>query len=218
MTYETDVATIRTSRWRIRRSMGATSGMLLILLGAWGAVIPFVGPYFDYAFTPDTTWTWTSGRFWLEVLPGIATAVGGFMLVVAANRGTAGLGGWLAAAAGAWFAVGPVLTPLWDPGTLGRPLGGSTRQALEWVGFHYGLGVVVVFLAAGALGRLTVRDARLAEAVPGRHVGREAPRERSDVEPPASPDYEIYPSDAEKAGRRDEPTAAPGAGTRPAAE
>jgi hypothetical protein len=202
--------------------MGAASGVLLFLLGAWGAVIPFVGPYFDFAFTPDTTWTWTSGRFWLEVLPGVATAVGGLLLVVAGNRGTAGLGGWLAAAAGAWFAVGPVLAPLWDPGTLGRPLGGSTRQALEWVGFHYGLGVAVVFLAAGALGRLTVRDAKFVQAAPG-HVRREAPRERSDempsagaeheVHPPA--EHEVYPSDAARAGRR-EPTAAPG--TRQAAE
>jgi hypothetical protein len=177
--------------------MGATSGLLLILLGAWGAIIPFVGPSFDYAFTPDTTWTWTPGRFWLEVLPGIATFVGGFLLLVAANRGTAGLGGWLAAAAGAWFVVGPVLAPLWNPGTLGQPLGGSTRQALEWVGFHYGLGVVIVFLAAGALGRLTVRDARMVEAAQHSHARRYAPWKRAGGLPPATDEHEVYPSDAD---------------------
>jgi hypothetical protein len=45
------------------RSRGQTSGgLLLMLLGAWGALIPFVGPYFDHAYTPDTAWTSTSGR------------------------------------------------------------------------------------------------------------------------------------------------------------
>jgi hypothetical protein len=77
-----------------------------------------------------------------------------------ADRASASLGGWLAAAAGAWFAVGPPLAPLWDPGTLGVPLGGTTRQALEWVGFFYGLGVAIVFVAAAALGRLMARDVR----------------------------------------------------------
>ena len=37
---------------RVRRSRGALSGLLLVLLGIWGALIPFVGPYFHYAYTP----------------------------------------------------------------------------------------------------------------------------------------------------------------------
>nr|MDT0664247.1 hypothetical protein [Micromonospora sp. DSM 115978] len=142
---------------RIPRSRGAASGFLLVLLGVWGALIPFVGPYFDFAFTPNTTWTWTSGRFWLEVLPGIATVVGGLILLASADRVSATVGGWLAAAAGAWFIVGPSLAPLWNPGTIGDPVGGTTRQALEWLTFFYGLGAVILFLAAVALGRLSVR-------------------------------------------------------------
>ena len=47
----------RGGRLQMPRSRGAASGFLLILLGAWGALIPFVGPYFDFAFTPDTEWT-----------------------------------------------------------------------------------------------------------------------------------------------------------------
>ena len=34
---------------RVRRSKGAIGGLLLALLGSWGALIPFVGPYFHYA-------------------------------------------------------------------------------------------------------------------------------------------------------------------------
>ena len=61
-----------TGTLRVRRSRGALSGVLLVLLGLWGAVIPFVGPYFRYAYTPDRAWEYTSGRLWLEVLPGAA--------------------------------------------------------------------------------------------------------------------------------------------------
>ena len=32
---------------------GRLTGGLLMLLGAWGALVPFVGPYFGYAYTPD---------------------------------------------------------------------------------------------------------------------------------------------------------------------
>ena len=50
----------------MQRSRGAMSGFLLILLGVWGALIPFVGPYFDFAFTPDQAWAWTDARGWLR--------------------------------------------------------------------------------------------------------------------------------------------------------
>ena len=66
----------RAGRFDIPRSRGAASGFLLILLGLWGALIPFVGPYFNFAYDPDTPWTWTPGRGWLEVLPGVLTVLG----------------------------------------------------------------------------------------------------------------------------------------------
>ena len=57
------------SRVHIDRSKGTISGILLVLLGIWGGLIPFVGPIFGYAYTPDTAWTYTSGRLFLEILP-----------------------------------------------------------------------------------------------------------------------------------------------------
>ncbi len=84
------------------RSRGAVSGLLLVILGAWGALIPFVGPHFNFAYTPDRDWAWSSARGWLEVAPGAATALGGLLLIVAGNRVAAMLGGWLAVLAGAW--------------------------------------------------------------------------------------------------------------------
>jgi hypothetical protein len=67
---------------------GAVSGILLVLLGAWGALIPFVGSYVSFSFTSDGAWTWTAGRGWLEVLPSAAAALGGLLLGGGGSRTT----------------------------------------------------------------------------------------------------------------------------------
>ena len=90
------------------------SGLLLVLLGTWGALIPFVGPYFHYAYTPDQGWTYTTGRFWLEILPGPPRLLGGLIVLISASRPLAHFGAWLAALGGAWFALGSVIGPTWS--------------------------------------------------------------------------------------------------------
>ena len=151
---------------RVPRSRGAISGLLLMLLGAWGALIPFIGPYWHYAYGPDNTWDYTTGRLLLEILPGVGAFLGGLLTLGSANRLTATFGGWLAAASGAWFIVGMPLSSVWGSATVGGAVGSTTRQAFEYVGFFGGLGAVIVFLAAFALGRfavLGVREATWAE-------------------------------------------------------
>lgn len=155
---------------RVPRSRGALSGFLLVLLGLWGGLIAFVGPYFHFAYTPDTAWYYTAGRLWLEILPGAATLLGGLILLVTRVRPMAIFGAWLAALSGAWFVVGQTLAPLWNSSgamAVGTPVGSSTLiRALEEISFFAGLGVVIVFLAALSIGRLSVigiRDARYAE-------------------------------------------------------
>jgi hypothetical protein len=142
---------------QMRRSRGLASGFLLVLLGLWGALIPFVGPYFHFAYTPDTGWTYTTARLWLEILPGAAVFLGGVLLIIATSRHIALFGGMLAAAAGAWFVLGTTLSPLWNNHV---PLGGSPASAtvymriMEQLGFFSALGVVIVFIAAMAIGRI----------------------------------------------------------------
>src|SRR6266849_2158254 len=86
---------------QIRRSRGAFSGFLLILLGLFGAM--------------------------------------------------------LAVAAGAWFTLGTVLSPLWNNHVA---MGGSPASStvymriMEQLGFFTALGVVIVFVAGAALGRI----------------------------------------------------------------
>jgi hypothetical protein len=148
-------------RLRMPRSRGAASGFLLILLGVWGALIPFVGPYFDFSFTPDQEWTWTTARGWLEVLPGVATAVGGLLLLGSRNRATAMLGGWLTVLAGAWFVVGRALAGPLGLGEVGTPVAvAETKRVSLELAYFYGLGALIIFLGAIALGRLSVRSAR----------------------------------------------------------
>ncbi len=148
-------------RLQMPRSRGAASGFLLILLGIWGALVPFVGPYFDFAFTPDQEWAWTAARGWLEVLPGAATVVGGFLLLSSRNRFTAMLGGWLTVFAGAWFVVGRALAGPLGLGDAGSPVAATaTKSVVLELAYFYGLGALIIFLGAIALGRLSIRSAR----------------------------------------------------------
>lgn len=171
---------------RVSRSRGALSGTLLILLGIWGGLIPFIGPSFHYAYTPDTSWTYTTGRLWLEILPGAAAVLGGFILLVSGLRPTAMFGAWLAAISGAWFVLGNVFAPLWTTSApAGVAAGGTVTRLIEQIGFFSGLGVVVVFIAALALGRLTVIAARDVALASGAGTGLPGPS-ATPPEPPAT--------------------------------
>ena len=148
-------------RLHIARSRGAASGLLLVLLGLWGALIPFVGPYFDFAYSPDRPWVWTDARGWLEVLPGVVAVLGGLMLAMSRNRATAMLGGWRAVAAGAWFIVGRAFATMVDMGEMGVPAAATPAKAVVLeLAFFSGLGALIVFLGAMALGRVSVRSVR----------------------------------------------------------
>jgi hypothetical protein len=173
---------------RVSRSRGAFSGALLVLLGIWGGLIPFVGPYVHYAYTPDRAWTWSSGRLWLSVLPGAATLLGGVMVGLSRLRPVALFGAGLAVLAGAWFAAGSVLTPLWTSAQLaGTPVGGQVARVLEQIGFFTGLGVVVVCVASVALGRLALVSVRDARRVSDAETAREQAATVAAAETPTTP-------------------------------
>jgi|HubBroStandDraft_6_1064221.scaffolds.fasta_scaffold170354_2 hypothetical protein len=163
---------------RVPRSRGGVSGVLLILIGAWGGLAPFVGPYFRFAYTPDKAWAYTSGRLWLSVVPGAAALLGGLLVTGAAHRAVGCFGAFIAALGGAWFIVGgPVIALAVKNGliTPGAPLTGAlgslsstTRVFLEQFAFFTGIGVLILFFGALALGRFSVvgvKDAALAEQI-----------------------------------------------------
>jgi hypothetical protein len=186
---------------RVPRSRGALSGLLLILLGAWGALIPFIGPNFHYAYTPDKAWVYNSGRLWLEILPGAAAVLGGLIVFAAGTRPFALFGGWLAAMGGAWFVVGQPLSALWTTGGAGgHPVGSTLTRTVEQIGFFTGLGAVIVFFAALALGRFTVIGAReAAQAERAAATDQAAAAERARSTEPAThtlPATSAVPDDA----------------------
>jgi hypothetical protein len=160
---------IRASRRRVARTRGALSGLLLMVLGLWAALVPFIGPSFDLGYTPrpDSTWHWTAARGWLEVLPGAAAFLGGLLLLVSTSRAMTVFGGWLAALGGAWLVIGPALAPAinLDPGQPDPTMGTNARAATALL-YFFAIGAVILFIASVGLGRvsvLSVRDVRAAE-------------------------------------------------------
>lgn len=154
---------VRISKMHVPRTRGALSGLLLLILGAWAAIVPFVGPYMNFAFTPaaSTAWHWTAARGWFEVAPGAAAFLGGLLLLGSSNRAVAIFGSWLGIAGGAWLLVGPSLAAFLNQ-DLGHPDPASTTgvHALEELFFFYAVGAAIVFLASAALGRLSVQSVR----------------------------------------------------------
>jgi hypothetical protein len=149
------------AKMRISRTTGAFSGFLLVILGIWGGIVPFIGPSFGYAFGTHATWYYTANRLYLDILPGVAVVAGGLILLRAGNRASGVLGSWLAIAGGAWFVIGPAMSRTWEHtlGPIGAPMFGKARQTLELLGTFYGLGALIIALAAFALGRVVSRPA-----------------------------------------------------------
>jgi hypothetical protein len=162
-------AQVRTTGLPRRR--GAVTGLLLILLGAWGGLVPFLGPQIGLHYTAEAAWTFSWAKVWLEVLPGAAVLIGGFGLIGTAIRAGGVLWGWLAALGGAWFIVGQTVSQLWTggKGEFAAPVASTVAgRTIEEIVFFYGLGAVIVFLAGIALGRFTVparQDAAMRQPV-----------------------------------------------------
>lgn len=159
-------ATTRTGRLVVPRTRGLMAGLIILVLGVWGGIVPFIGPWFHYSFINHHAWHWTTGRLWLEVIPGAVAVFAGLELMRTGNRVSGVFAGWLAAAAGTWFIVGQTVSTLWNHGAsqAGRPLGSTFLRMIEQLGYFYALGAAILFLAALALGRFATASARAAPA------------------------------------------------------
>lgn len=195
---------------RVSRSRGAICGILLVILGAWVAIIPFVGPTFDYTIGSTAAWDWTAGRLWLNVLPGAVAVLAGLSLAGAVRRVSLGLAGWFAAVAGVWIVIGPQVSRVWNDGfpQSGLPYGGMHRQVVEMLGYSLLSGAAIAALGAFALGRaslVAVDDVRaegtIARSEPAypeaaayeRPAPEAAARPRTDVVEPETVDLRTAP-------------------------
>ncbi len=84
----------------------AIAGALIVLLGAFGLIFPFVGPLFDFGMGPEPAWVLTTSRLVRHIIPGVAVILGGLLLF---SRTTRGLGVALAVLGGTWITVAPVV-------------------------------------------------------------------------------------------------------------
>lgn len=204
----------------IPRTRGLLGGLGIMLLGLWGALVPFVGPYFHYAFINHKSWDFTYGRLWLEILPGALAFIAGLELMRSANRPSALLASIGGSIAGAWFVLGPSTSMLWNHGfsQAGRPLGASALRSVEQLGYFYATGALILFLAATVFGRLTVvsvRDLRVAHERSRAAAAVEEPAARGryyEQAPAASTAAVAAPAYNNTASTRngDEPVPAPG--------
>jgi hypothetical protein len=195
-------------RTRIPRSKGAISGLIVIALGLWGALVPFAGPYFNFAMHSDQTWQWFTDRGWLEVLPGAVAVLGGVMMVRGGTRSSISLGAMLGLAAGFWFVAGPMVGTIWNDGavTVGPALGAhQLTRALEWIAFFYGVGALLILFSSYALGfiaALPVVDERVVGAAAATSAGRRRRWRAPSAEPappPAAAPTQVRPADAHAA-------------------
>jgi hypothetical protein len=152
---------------RTPRSRGALCGLMLVLLGAWGAVAPFAGPAFGFGYRPDQAWAYTSGRVFLSAVPGAVVALSGLVVLFTRSRWFGGFCAFVATLGGAWFIAGQALIQLLPASMgaasvrVGAPLAATaSRTVLTSLACFTGVGAIIVFFAAIALGRFSLTALR----------------------------------------------------------
>lgn len=151
---------------RIPRRRGSMVGLLLIVLGAWGALAPFVGPYFNFGLRPDQAWHYSDGRLYLSIIPGAVALAAGLVIIATRSRALGIVVSLAAAVAGGWFVFGTPVTQIVlqktsiAPGAplmpANPPVAVNTWVFLEQVGVFTGVGVLIVALGAIAMGRFSM--------------------------------------------------------------
>jgi hypothetical protein len=135
----------RTAEFLSGMNRSTIAGLVLIPLGAWVALSPYVVGSWngDFRFS----------RIALAVVPGVAAALGG-LIMLGGHRMLARCGGVLSLTAGTWLMAAPFAYALFVGTELGNGPGGESIRMLQWVGFFVGAGAFTSLLATYALGLL----------------------------------------------------------------
>jgi len=144
---------------RMSRARGTVSGLLLVLLGAWGGLAPLAGPYFHFGFEPTVAWHYSMGRLLLSLIPGGVVVLTGLAVLITRSRWFGGLCAVIAALGGAWFVAGQTVLLILTSTTYtdGTPVATSPKLILLTnLACFAGTGALILFFAALALGRQSV--------------------------------------------------------------
>lgn len=154
----------------VDRSCGLVlAGLGILFAGAWGGIAPYIGPLFGYKFSNLSSFQWTEPNALLRLAPGAVCVLAGLVLLIGGARlGGTRAGPWfwglITVLCGAWFVIGPAAWQLLghaNPILPGLPY--STGTFLNRVGAQLGVGVVLAYFGANAMGLVprmsrTVRD------------------------------------------------------------
>lgn len=133
----------------------------VILVGAWGGIVPFVGPLFGFSGNGGPAWSWTESHALLALVPGAVAVVAGLLLLGAAAPRTGGgkarfslsFLGAVIAACGGWFAIGPFAWIVLRPSD--APYFSATAPytaLMHQLGYAVGPGLVLVLFGGAVLG------------------------------------------------------------------
>lgn len=149
-----------------RTSAGTVmAGVLALLVGIWGAGVPYAGPAFGFGATGTPSWTWNDTHLVLGLGPGLLAILAAFVMlggagrvVVGMGRGAVAMAGMAAVIAGAWFAIGPTTIAVWHLTSSPYLVAASpTRSMLDSIGYTLGPGIVLAACGGMALGQAVRR-------------------------------------------------------------
>jgi hypothetical protein len=147
--------------------------LLIILVGAWGGIVAFVGPIFGYRAEHTGSFAWTAPHVFLYLVPGAVAMVFGLVLLGSAigpagRLGVAkGLAALVVVACGAWFVLGPAAWPIFSSSTVFSSATGAFTRFLNYVGYNLGPGLLLTALGAMAFARPVARGYRVSSPAAG---------------------------------------------------
>jgi hypothetical protein len=166
-------------RVRLARPLrvGVTA-LSMAVLGAWGAIVAFIGPEFGYHATAASSWQWTTTNWLLHLIPGAMALVAGLVILGLSPsvrvRGVLGLAAVTTIVAGAWFVIGPALWPWFESSSAYGPASGAGTSFVNQVGANLGVGLLLAILGGMALktamatrASTTTTEGGLAQGAPG---------------------------------------------------
>jgi hypothetical protein len=142
---------------RYHRPVGvAFTGLLAVLVGAWGAIAGYIGPYFQWHPVAAHVWTANLQNGLLHLLPGAAAVAAGLMLMLMgpARRSVRGgafvLPAIILIASGAWFVIGPIAWAMFESSPPWMAAGPG-RHLLDVAASSFAPGLILVMLGGMAL-------------------------------------------------------------------
>jgi hypothetical protein len=149
-----------------RRIAATIAGGVALAVGAWGALVPYIGHAIHYSADGSSTWTWNLQHGLLSLLPG-AVAVGGALLLVGgawirqgsaviSHRIALGAASVLLGLSAVWFLIGTAVWPIYWSSSVLAPAS-PVRTFANLIGYHLGEGLVLAVLS-GAAAAWTLRS------------------------------------------------------------